>query len=71
MGITHEVVAESLETVFDEAYFIVNLHNFLQPLALPRHAFLPSELFVPHLPSQNNFQNSSTLDTTETSFPQF
>ena len=32
-----EVLAESFETVFDdEAHFIINLHNFLQPLALPR-----------------------------------
>ena len=31
----HEVLAESLETVFDEAHLIVNLHDFLQPLALP------------------------------------
>ena len=29
------MVTESLEAVFDEAHFIVNLHSFLQPLALP------------------------------------
>ena len=51
VGSAHEVLAESLETVFDdEAHFIVNLHNFLQPLALPRHTFPPSEPFVPHPP---------------------
>ena len=37
VGSAHEVLAESLETVFDEAHFIVNLHDFLQPLALSRH----------------------------------
>ena len=71
VGSAHEVLAESLETVFDEVHFIVNLHNFLQPLALPRHTFLPSEPFDPHPPSQNNFQNFSPLDSSETSFPQF
>ena len=50
----HEVLAESLKTVFnDEAHFIVNLHNFLQP-------------FLPHPSRQNNFQNSSPLDKSET-----
>ena len=44
---THEVLAESSETVFDEAHFIVNLHSFLQLLALSRHTFPPSESFVP------------------------
>ena len=34
VGSAHEVLAESSETVFDEAHFIVNLHSFLQPLAL-------------------------------------
>ena len=39
---SHEVLAKSLETVFDdEAHFLVNLHNFIQPLALPRHPFPP------------------------------
>ena len=71
MGSVHEVLAESLETVFDEAHFIVNLHKFFQPLALPRHTFPPSEPFVPHPSSKNNFQNSPPLDTSETSFPQF
>ena len=67
VGSAHEVLAESLETVFDdEAHFIVNLHNFLQPLALPRHPFPPNEPFLPHPPRQNNFQNSSPLDTSET-----
>ena len=37
VGSAHEVLAESLETVFDEAHFIVNLHDFLQPLAIHRH----------------------------------
>ena len=45
---------------------IVNLHSFLQPLALPRHTFPPSESFVPHSPRQNNFQNTSPPDTSET-----
>ena len=62
VGSTHEVLAESLETVFDDlAHFIVNLHNFLQPLAFPRHPFPPNEPFLPHAPRQNNFQNSSPL----------
>ena len=66
VGSAHEVLAESSETVFDEAHFIVNLHSFLQPLALSRHTFLPSESFVPHPPRQNNVQNFSPLDTSET-----
>ena len=45
---------------------IVKLHNFLQPLALPRHLFSPDEPFLPHPPRQNNFQNSSPLETSET-----
>ena len=45
---------------------IVNLHNFRLPLALPRQAFPPNESFVPHPFMQNNFQNSSPLDTSET-----
>ena len=45
VGSAHEVLAESLETVFDEAHSIVNLRNFLQSLALPRYTFLPSEPF--------------------------
>ena len=48
----HEVLAESLETAFDEAHFIVNLHNFFQSLALPRHTFPSSEPFVPHPPGR-------------------
>ena len=44
-----EVLAESLETVFDEAHFIVNFHNFLQPLALPRHTF-PQVSHLSHIP---------------------
>ena len=66
MGSAHEVLAESSETVFDEAHFIVNLHSFLQSLALSRHTFPPSESCVPHPPRQNNFQNSSPLETSET-----
>ena len=58
MGSAHEVLTESLKTIFDEAHFIVHLHNFLQPLALPGHTFPPSEPFVPHPPRQNNFENS-------------
>ena len=42
-----EALAESLESAFDEAPFIVNLHSFLQPPALPRQPFSPSESFVP------------------------
>ena len=68
VGSAHEVLAESLKTVFDEAHFIliVNLHNFLQSLDLPRHTFPLSESFVPHPPRQNNFQNFSPVDTSET-----
>ena len=51
VGSAHEVLGESLETVFDdEAYFIVNFYNFLQPLALPRHPFPPNKPFLPHPP---------------------
>ena len=66
VGSAHEMLAEFLETAFNEAHFIVNLHNFFQFLALPRHTFPPSEPFVLHTPKQNNFQNSSPLDTLET-----
>ena len=41
----------SAHEVFDEPHFIVNLHNFLQSLALPRYNFPPSEPFASH-PSQ-------------------
>ena len=42
----HGVLAECLETVFDdETYFIVNFHNLLQPLALPRHPLSPCASF--------------------------
>ena len=66
LGSAHEVSVNSSEIVFDEAHFIVNLHIFLQPLALPRHTFLQSESFVPHSTRQNNLQNPSPLDTSET-----
>ena len=67
VGSAHEGLAESLETVFDnEAHFIVKFHNFLQLLVLPRHPFIPDEPFLPHPPRQNNFQNSSPLETSET-----
>ena len=62
----HEVSGDSSEIIFDEAHFIVNLQSFLQPLALPWHTFPQIESFVPHSPRQNNFQNSSPLDTSET-----
>ena len=62
VGSAHEVLAESSETVFDEAHFIVNLHSFVQLLALPRHTFHPSgESLAPHPARENNFQNSSPL----------
>ena len=38
----------------------------LSLMKLIRHTFPPSESFVPHSPRQNNFQNSSPLDTSET-----
>ena len=66
VGSAHEVSVDSPEIVFDEAHFIVNLHSLLQPPALPRHTFPPSESFVAHSPRQNNFQNSSPLDKSET-----
>ena len=50
VGSAHEVLAESSKTVFDEGHFIVNWHSFLQPLALSRHTFPPSESFVPPIP---------------------
>ena len=61
----HIKCRRTLQKVFEEAHFIVNLHSFLQPLALPRHIFPPSGSFAPHFPRQNNFQNSSPLDTSE------
>ena len=73
VGSVHEVLAESLKTVFDEAHFIANLQSFLQSLALPRQTFSPSESFPPSS-RQNNFQNSPSLETSATalvSFPQF
>ena len=63
VGSVHEVLAESLETAFVEANFVV---NFLQSLALPRHTSPPSEPIVPHPPRQNNLQNLLPLDTSET-----
>ena len=65
VGSAHEVLAESSETGFDEAHFLFNLHSFLQPLALSRHTFPPSQSFVPYPRRKNNFQNSSPLDTSE------
>ena len=50
VGSAHEVLVESSKTFFDEAHFIVNLHSFLGPLALPQHTFPPSEPFVPPSP---------------------
>ena len=66
VGSAQEVLVESFETAFDEAQFIVNLHNFFQLLALPRQTLSSSESFVPHRPRQNDLQNSATLDTSET-----
>ena len=66
MGSVHEVLAEALEAVFDETHFIANLYRSFQPVALLRRTFPPSESFVPHLPRQNNFQNSPSLDTSGT-----
>ena len=66
VGSVHEVLAESLETVFDGANFLVNLFNFLQPLALPMHTFPPSEPFVqaeqlPKPLSSRHFINSLSV----------
>ena len=65
VGSAHEVLPESLKPVFeDEVHFIVNLHNFLQPLAPApplRHPFTRNEPFVPHSSSQKHFQNSFLL----------
>ena len=58
VGNAHEVSAQSFETVFDDkTHFIVNLHNFLQPLGLPRHSFPPNEPFLldPHYTEQPKF----------------
>ena len=50
-----EVLAESLETAFDdEAHFIVNLHNFFQPIAFPWHSCPKNEPFLPHPLRQNS-----------------
>ena len=48
VGSVHEALAESLETAFDEAHFIVNLHSFLHSQALSRQPFSPSESFAPN-----------------------
>ena len=67
VGSEHEVLVESLETVFDEAHFPPTL-------ALPWQTFPPSESFVPHLPRQSNFQNSPPRHINNSlcvSFPQF
>ena len=45
MKSAREVLSESLEAVFDEAHFIVNLHNILQALALPTGTFFPLGLY--------------------------
>ena len=43
VGYAQEVLFEFLEAVFDEAHFLVNLHSFLQTLALTRQTVLISE----------------------------
>ena len=73
--IVQEVLVESLEGVFNEAHFLVNLRSFFQhlalplalPLDLPRQTCPPSKSFV-RTPSsrQNNFHNSPSLDTAAT-----
>ena len=50
VGSVHKELAESSKIVFDEAHFIVNLHSFLQSLALSRHTFPPSKSFAPPIP---------------------
>ena len=64
-GSVHEVSVDSSEIVFDEAHFIANLVSS-NPSPSPRHTISPSESFGPHFPRQNNFQNSSLLDTSKT-----
>ena len=69
VGSAHEVFAESLETAFDEAHFIVNLHDFLQPLALPGHSFpqvshlspSPQAEQLPKLLSSRHVRNSLSV----------
>ena len=47
----HELLAESLGTAFDdETHFTVNLHNFLQLLALARNPFSPKWAISPRSP---------------------
>ena len=65
----HEVLVKSLETVFDEAHFIVDLHDFLQPLAIPRHTFpqvshlsiSPQAEQIPKLHSSRHIRNSLSV----------
>ena len=41
------MLAESLETVFDEAHFMINLHSFLQPPSSPQWNLLPKWVICP------------------------
>ena len=66
VGSAHEVLAESLDTVFDgEAHFIVNLHNFLQPLALPDTPF-PQMSHFSTIPPGRTTSKTPLLYTSET-----
>ena len=56
VGKAHDVLVESLETVFDEAQFIVNLNSFLQPLALSWHSFPNVSHLSPNPPGRTTFK---------------
>ena len=49
-GICTRSVVRIFGSCFDEAHFLVNLHSFLQTVALTRQTVLLSESFVRHLP---------------------
>ena len=52
----HDVSVDSSEIAFDEAYFTVNLHSFLQPVALRRHTFLQVSHLSPILQGRTTYK---------------
>ena len=63
VGSAHEVLAESLENVFDEVHFIVNLLNFLQPPSSQAEQ-------LPKLPSSRHISKSLSVHLSPNSEPQ-
>ena len=62
VGSAHEVLAESLENVFGEVHFIVNLLNFLQPP-------YPQAEQLPKLPSSRHISKSLSVHLSPNSEP--